>query len=323
MSWVAAAVGGGMIAGGTVGSIIAGNSQADAMQKMAEEQQRRADMAMGFSVPTAQELETLNKQIAQYDMFYGQAKAGMDKLGEQIRSTYGENIMEQGKQLHAQLTGGQSQTGIAARELRSRQRKQLEAQIVSQMGPGGLTSSAGQQMLQNFDFQTDQYLTQVDTKAIGDLITGLTALQGGQSSAAGSLSGLNSQLMGALNQIQGTQNTFQTRQMSAALGTAPYQGSQYVGDLQNAKNAQQMFGQIAGLGGQIAGIGLSSGLKGSGGGGGLGQGSNQGFSAPNQGPITGTNYNQDANSFWGVGNGGFQKQGNGIGTFGDLGGEVP
>ena len=251
-----AAIGAGIAAVGAIGSAIEGQNAAKAQGQIAQSQQARADQAMAFAAPTAAELDTLSKQMDNYSKFYGQAQTQMDQLGKQLTDTYGSNILEQGKQLHDQLTGGQSQAVQAATDARSRQRQQLQSQLISQLGPAAMTSSAGQQAMQNFDFQTDQYTTQVGQQSIQNLIQGIGGLQGSQSQSLQGIMGLNSQLTGMLGNIQQTQNSFQTRQAQAALGSAQYQGGQYVGDLQSAKAGAATFGSIANIGGQVLGASL-------------------------------------------------------------------
>lgn len=259
MSFVAVATGGFIAEGvGTAGSIIAGVAGAGAQQNIAEARQAQSATAASFAAPTAGEIDTLNKQISNYQAAHTAAQSQLTTLGNQITQTYGPNILQLGQQLHDQLSGVDSGVVQSASTNIQRQRQQLQQSLVNTMGPGALTSSAGIAALNNFDLQSTSYLTQLRQNSIGTITQGLSSLQGGESSAVGSINSINSNLTGMLNQIQGTQAGFQTRQYQAAENQVATAGAQYVGAAQGAQVAQSAFGGLAKLGGQAVGAAMGA-----------------------------------------------------------------
>ena len=247
--------------GGIAGSIIQNGYNQDAAQAQgtaALEQQAQAQKAAAFATPTAAELDNLSKQINLYDTSYARSQSQIDQLSKQITDTYGQNILEQGQQLHAQLTGAQSQQVQAAQQLRDRQRSQLVSNLTSTLGPGAASTSAGQQVLNNFDFQTSQAISQVSQQSINQLLQGLTGLQGAQSTAGNSILNINGQLGGMLNSIQSTQAGFQNRQYNAQMGLANFAGADQVSRLGSDAASSAEWGQIGKGIGNILGAGGSS-----------------------------------------------------------------
>jgi hypothetical protein len=134
---------------------------------------------------------------------------------------------------------------------------QLKQQLAAQLGPGYATSSAGQQALQGFSMQANLQLQTAQMQAFNDTSQAMgfamqqrTQLQGQEESAFNTASNMSSQTLQGMSNIQ-------NRQVNAVTGSAnamqQTSGSQYAGQMFEAK-AQQGFGQsIAGIGGTILG----------------------------------------------------------------------
>lgn len=247
----AAIVGGASLAGSIIGGIEQGNI-ASAQQQAAQQTQQEA---LGLAIPTAGELQTLNNQINLYQQQYTSATANLNQAEQELTSVYGPSVMAQGQSLFQSLQGQASPMATAYNQQRARSRDQLVQQLTSQLGPGALTSSVGQQALNNFDFQTNTNYAQINDQGINNEVNRLGALTGQQSSVFNTINQTYSGLRAGLAQIQGTQNAFQTRQIGALENTAPSvigsAGSQYVEGANIGKGiagAAQAAGTVYGLG---------------------------------------------------------------------------
>jgi hypothetical protein len=267
-----AAVGAGIAIYGAVKSGQANDKAAAAQGEIAKAQYAMAEKAAGFAAPTTDELKTLNNQIKLFDTAHATSTAQLKVLQEEITNTYGANIIEMGEQLHAQLTGADSEITRQTNDQIERQRKQYQAQLQEKLGPGALTSSAGIQAMAAFNREANTTLAQVKEQSLNGMIQRIGGMQGGQSQALSGALNINNSLSGMLNQIQGVQNVFQTRQMNAWNQVAGYAGAEHVGALQQARGEAGMYNSVSQIGGNLAGAGIGA------------MASGGGSAAPKQGP---------------------------------------
>lgn len=247
----AAIVGGASLAGSIIGGIEQGNI-ASAQQQTAQQTQQEA---LGLAIPTAGELQTLNNQINLYQQQYTSATANLNQAESELTSIYGPDIMVAGSQIYQSLTGLPSPMAKSYSDQRNRSRDQLVNQLTTQLGPGALTSSVGQQALNTFDFTTSTNYAQINDTGINSAVNRLGALTVQSSATMNNINQTYASLRAGLAQIQGTQNAFQTRQIGALENTAPSvigsAGSQYVTGANIAKGitgAAQAAGTVYGLG---------------------------------------------------------------------------
>ena len=264
MSVVVAAVAGGAALTG-VGMIMSANAASDAAESqgnIAKDQLAQAKKAEAFSVPTMGEIDNMYKQIGLFTEASSQSKSQLQYLQKQITETYGDNIIGLGKQLYDQISGQDSGVVKSASDSIARKRSQLEQSLIAKMGPGALTSTAGAQALNNFDMQSDQYLSNLRQDSVGQIIKNIGGLQGGQSQSVSDATRINQNLSGLLGQIQKTQDVFQQRQTNAALGVVSYAGAEHVQGLQEAKGRQATGTQLAEFGTKIATSGIGGAASG-------------------------------------------------------------
>jgi hypothetical protein len=284
------------VATATALSLIKGNQAnkeaAAAQGRIAQEQLATAEKAASFAAPTAEELKTLNQQIAVYDRAYAASTAQLDTLQEEITKTYGQNIIQLGEQLHNELLGAESAITRQTNDQIARQRKAREQQIIDRLGPGGLTSSAGIQAMAAFDREAAVTMAQTRENALNGTIQRLGGLQGAQGNAVSSALNIGQSLSGMLNSIQGTQNVFQSRQMNAWNNVAQFAGANEVEGLQRARADASTWNTVANIGTQLAGtaIGAAIGNPTAGSGGG-GNKQVQPFEAPT---LASTNFNSQS-----------------------------
>lgn len=240
------------LAVGVAGDIIGGNAK----QNAAQEQLASAQKAQALAVPTQGELDTLNSQVTNYSAAYTNAQSQLSQLQTQVTQTYGSDILTAGQQLLTQLQGGQSAQTQAAQAQVDKQRQQMQAQLTAQLGPGAMTSSAGIQAMANFNFQANQYLTNVGTQSVNNLVSQIGSLQGSQSSAVNDILNVNKNLTGMLGQIQQTQFNLQQRQVSAQNGVTQYEGADQIG-------AASLGQGLAQIGTSVASAAAYAGAKGS------------------------------------------------------------
>lgn len=287
-----AAVGAATAVYGAVKSNSAGQDAAAAQGSIAQQQLAQAQKAAAFAVPTSDELQTLSNQVNLYNNAYTQSQSQLSTLQKQITDTYGSNIIEQGQQLHEELTGQNSVIVQQAQDQASRQRDAYQQQLISKLGPGAMSSSAGIQAMATFDRTTAQSIAQLQENSINNAVTRLGGLQGSQSTAVQSINSINGSLSGMLNSIQGTQNAFQTRQANAQMGVTQYSGADQIQNLQSAKTSAQFGNNIANIGGQLVGAGIGAASK----------SSESPEPNPNPGGITNTPFQAGTQGIFGGGN---------------------
>lgn len=251
---------GGLASG--AGSAVAGGKGADASQKIAQAQAGAAEtnrqQALGYAQPTAQELGSMNQQLQLAGQGLAQRQQALDRQTKVLQAT-DPAILESGKQALALLQGKSAPTLAPMLAQRQVQRTQLQQQLEQQLGPGGASSSAGAQALENFDLQTSNYTAGLQQQALGTLLGTTEAGQSSAMASGGQALAFGQQAQGLFGDVAGTAGRINQRLTSTALGTplTPYAGSEHAGQLAGASSAGSAFGSLGNLSGQALGYGLS------------------------------------------------------------------
>lgn len=261
MSYIAAGVAvagiGTQVVGG-IGAAGAASKAARAQQQAAEDfrryVQKQQDTATG---------QVLNPSaLAAQDVALKSAQANVNRQNALVASL-DPNIVEAGKQT-AQLLQGKSAPVLAEiQNQRNMQRQQLQAQLTQQMGPGGASSSAGQQALQKFDLNTANMMNSTQQQYL-DKVSNIS--MGGAKTLADSLNSVNTALSDVNSNSPQNKAAQLISQFTNGAGAAA-QGAK-VNSAGGQYKGQQLLGQMTSqIGGEmVSGAALAAGsqLKGSG-----------------------------------------------------------
>jgi hypothetical protein len=134
-------------------------------------------------------------------------------------------LMSASKQALQILQGGTSSLNAPMQALRNSQRAQLVNQLTAQYGPGGATSSIGQQALQQFDMQTTNMFQQNQQQTLSQLM-GIASTGGASQSNAvnqsiGTLQNVGSGYSALQNRQLGAQTNVMNSTLGALSGTTP------------------------------------------------------------------------------------------------------
>lgn len=262
MTWVAVAIGGAAVVGGTV-SYLGGKQAADAARDSAQKQQDAANalrqQELGYANTWGNKMTDLAKATPQELNILGQSyDASAKDLAQQqeLMDAIHPSLMEASKQALSILRGGQSAMGTGIMAQRNQQRQQLIDSLRSQYGPGAENTSIGQQALQRFDMETNTLQPQMLSTLMG------VAGQGGQYGAniGRSIAGLQTVGQGysALqNRMLGAQGQIGANTLGALSGT-----SQNIYNSAGAGSVgQALQGQaLASLGNNVSNAGVGMGM---------------------------------------------------------------
>lgn len=209
-----------------------GGDEARIQQLIASEQQALAreerQTAIGLSRRTPSEIELRNNlnQIRQQVLGQSQRELAFLQQGLDLNQP---GAYEEGRGLFSSVLLRQ----------RAPQRQLLESQLRQRFGAGYATTSAGQAALQQFDTQT----TDLATSLIPNILQSQTA---------------------AITQQAAFENAIMGRELSAVTRTSmvPYAGTQYVGELINARQDAINRNQLFQAGGQIVGSAIGAAIGG-------------------------------------------------------------
>jgi len=240
----AAVIGGGLL------SFVGASQQANAAGKAGRAQEAASARQLEFAqqsqrqavaaAESPQQLAALEKQMQQQEK--GLARE------EKFLSSIDPTLVEASQQALKLLRGEESSAVNPVRAQRQRQRQMLVDQLREQLGSGAETSSAGQQALQNFDFQTSQAISGAQQGSLGQLLS--SSQQSGQMGrgAMANLGQLGLGISGQFGDIaQRKTNAFiggQAGISSAGQGVVNAAGGRFAGD-------QIMGGAISGIGGSL------------------------------------------------------------------------
>lgn len=273
-------VGSGALAGGAIGGPIGAgigaaiggiaglfggsgaDQQAEAAQQIAMQQEANAQanrqQALGFAMPSANELSLMSEQLAQYQRMNSFQQQELGRA-ESTLNAINPTIMQSSKNLLVMLQGGTSDMEGPAVYQRQQQRKQLEDNLRQTMGSGYASSTAAQQALQNFDRQTTETLQNIrftgmnQMAGIGQVQQGTAASIAGTQYAGAQTSG--NLLGGALGSYQ----NIAQRQVGALVNTptVPTAGGQYMGQYIGGGLQAQMGQNLMNTGGMLAGMSMN------------------------------------------------------------------
>jgi len=223
---------------GALGSIVGGALQANALSQTSAaalaQQQADRQQALGFTAPTASEMQNLQQQLAVTNQQVQQ--------GQSLLNSYSPAAQAAGQQALALMNGQQAPALSVLQNQRSQQRAQLQQQLQQQLGPGYAESSAGIQALNNFDQQTANTMNTAQQAAVNQYM--------GYSQNAGQL-GVGLQQQGSQGYLQNTatQQNQQTMQANAINGNPINGALSGAGQLAGAQAVGNAFGNIgAGIG---------------------------------------------------------------------------
>lgn len=147
---------------GLAGSLIGAN----AAKKAAQEQAAAADRYrqwVGQQMDTALGEINSPSRLAAYDKALQSQSENVSRM-QTLAQSLSPNLIEVGKQLHGMLQGQSAPVLKNLNDQRALQRQQLVDRINTQMGPGGASSTAGQQALNEFDQQTANLTSQAQNE---------------------------------------------------------------------------------------------------------------------------------------------------------------
>jgi len=236
--------------GGGVLSFLGGQSQAEAQQRMAEEQSaalreqtrlaieqrtKERNLALGFAAPSASELSAQQNFLDLQEQILGRTRRELQFLERGLDLT-APGAAEAGRGLFS---------SIIART-RATQRAQLESQLRQRFGAGYATTSAGQSALQQFD----QGTADIGVQAIPQFLQ----------SAYGAIEApVNLEGRIKARQIAASQGTPLSDIYAASAGPfAQLAGASQVGAIQRGEALGRFGNVISGLGGQAFGYGLQN-----------------------------------------------------------------
>lgn len=301
------------MAGGKVLQSIGARKEARAAQNAADAQADEAKRARTEQVGEARHWADQSisaamsaQELSAYDesLKYAQLQGEND---QRLIDSIDPSLMEASKQVLGLLRGDQSSIGKNVENQRSMQRQQVLNQLREQLGPGAENSSIGRQALMRFDSETTNLLSGAQQQGLGTLMGVLGQGHSITNRGITSISGLG-QLYGAqAGRMSGTYQNAGASVLNAMTGAnqAVLQtaGSEYLGSQLMGRNQQQIGREWSQDSAQFMGI-MGSAFTGSSGGGGKGapaMNNSPTVGGGGTGAISGNNYNQSPESFWGVG----------------------
>ena len=264
MSYVAAGVSAGV---GAAGEVVGDLSAAGAASKAARAQQQAAEQYHQYvqrqqNQATSQVLNPA--ALAAHDQALKSQQANVNRQNALVASL-DPNIIEAGKQT-AQLLQGKSAPVLAEiQNQRNAQRQQLQSQLTQQMGPGGASSSAGQQALAKFDLDTANMMNSTQQQYL-DKVSNIS--MGGAKTLGESLSAVNE----GLTDINSNSPQNKAAQLisqftngagaAAEAATVNAAGGQYRGQQLLGQMTSQLGGSLIQGGAMLAAGGLTKGAGG-------------------------------------------------------------
>ena len=195
MTWVAVGVGVAGIAANYMGQQQAGSAAsnaAGAQQGAASKWQYQQDLKNQQAMGILQNAVTPAQMASHNDALAAQERTVQRQ--ESLAQSLSPALIDSGKQLK-QLLNGQSAPALSnISNQRANQRQQLVDQLNSQMGPGGSSSSAGQQQLAKFDSDTANTMSNAQQSYIQQLsgmsLSGMSQITGASNQANEGLSNI-------------------------------------------------------------------------------------------------------------------------------------
>jgi len=213
------------------------------------EARRQQDLAVA-AAESPQELAALERSL-------GTQEKSLERQ-ERLVQALDPAIIEASQQA-LQLLRGESAAALdPIRKQRDQDRQKLVNTLREQLGSGAETTSAGQQALQNFDFQTSQVLAGQQQQSLSQLFgfgssggNQLASVAGGFRNIAGGFGNIASRKVGALTGTAG--------------GVTGASGSQFVQSQLRGQQAQQAGRGFLELGTKLGAAALTGGASGAGG----------------------------------------------------------
>ena len=286
ISEVTNAVGGftggvGGLVGGSAGGLLGGltsfgadsAAQNIAMARLQQAQNDRGQLmsitnrGIAESQTTPEEIMALQKQTENADrtLQFAQQQLQMISQNSSLSSEQANKALGN----ISQLLGGNNSAALTPfTQQRQRQRDQLEGQLQREMGSGYQSSSAGQNLLANFDEQTNYQSAQLQQQALGSQLGAYGALTQGAGQAfnanlelGNSTANLQTNLLANYGNIQTRKIGALNSQANAIVGSnvAQYAGANNVGQLYRGQAAQDIFGKALDVAGSGAGKSAAAG----------------------------------------------------------------
>lgn len=207
---------------GVVGGAITGSAQSRMARDQFNQAQADRRAAQAAAEPSPEELANLRRMTEQTD----KEITRVDKL----LASADPAIIEAGKQALLLLEGQDAKTLDPLRRQRGKDRELLEDKLRDQMGPGFESSTAGAQILAEFDAETSSVLAEEQDRSLGRL---LGVAEGVSARGRADVLNAGATMATALGNIQG-------RRVNAISGNPLAQYAGY-GNL-----AQAQFGNVLG-----------------------------------------------------------------------------
>ena len=224
----------------------AGRAQQDAAAAFQQQQQQQEQDAVSkIQSPSQMAAYTQSLQAQQQNVQRQQA----------LVSQLDPNLIEAGRQAHDLMQGKSAPVLSNIQTQRDAQRQQLQSQLVQQMGPGGASSSAGQQALAKFDLDTSNMMNSVQQQYL-DKMNNISI--GGAATLGDSLNKVNQTLSTIQTQSPGEEAAkvmaqFNSGQVAAGQAQVASAGGQYAGQQTLGQGLVGVGSGITGLGGAVAG----------------------------------------------------------------------
>lgn len=264
MSYIAAGVAVAGLATSVVGGMQAAGAASSAAKAQAAQAEKFKNWVSGQQNQAVSQV--LNPAaLAAQDTALKSQTANVNRMNT-LAQSLDPALTSAGKQMNDLLQGKSAPVLAEIQNQRAAQRQQLQAQLTQQMGPGGASSSAGQQALQKFDLDTanlmnntqQQYLSKVSDMAIG----GTKSLGDTLNAAASTLDQVNAdspqnkaaQLISQFT--NGAGSAAQTAKVNAAGGQ--FKGQQLMGQMTSQIGGQVMSGAALAAGSEIRAGGTPS-----------------------------------------------------------------
>jgi len=225
----------------------AGAAQGTAQAQLSSQSVQQAQ-ATALAAPTSAELINQNAQFGIQQQTLAQQEA--------LLGAVDPALMSAGQQALAILQGQNAPTLAPLEAELNLQRSNLTQSLASQLGPGGITSSAGQSALQSFDTGAANTLAQQQQAYLSTLL-GSAQSTYGSTNPLNTVSSLQNSLAGMQNQ-QGMQIGALTGSSVTPYAGAPYAGSATLGSIVPGLLGSGATGAGAALGNSLAKGGTTS-----------------------------------------------------------------
>lgn len=159
-------------------------------------------------------------------------------------------LIEAGHQALSLMNGQDAKTLDPIRKQRARERDVMAQRLQAQLGSGWETSTAGIQAMRQFDESTDTVLANAQQQSLGQLLGVAQNTQGYGNTGSNVATSQN---------IANQRGNINVRQINALTGNRVDPGLQYAGDIAGAKNAQQTWGSVTNMAGQLIGGAMGGG----------------------------------------------------------------